>query len=129
MAHALFVSSRNHEIAELADELGCSYGEAERELIKKEAQIRRATRMTKPRIKKLSYKTVIKRAMEAGHDYIADNPEGSIEDAAYDIADCLLYDPRIYASVKRHLKEFHDDVDRWQMKEILADYVAEGASK
>jgi len=129
MAHALFVSSREHQIAELADELDCSYGEAERALIKKEAQARRSSKMTKPRIKKMSYKTVIKRAIEAGHDYIADNPEGSIEDAAYDIADCLLYDPRIYASVKRHLKEFHNNVDRWQMKEILADYVAEGACK
>ena len=67
-------------------------------------------------------------AKQAGKDYIADNPGGYIEDAAYDIADCLLYDPQVLNAAYNNYKRMHGRApSRRLIKEILADYVAEGA--
>lgn len=121
----MFATKEEHEIAELADALGCSYGEAER------AYNKPAPKPREPgpaKVKAIPYRKVVSMAKQAGRDYIADNPDGCVEDAAYDIANCLLYDPQVLNAVYSHCTRINGRApSRRLIKEILADYVAEGA--
>lgn len=68
--------------------------------------------------------------MAAGSDCAADNPDMQMEDACYDIADCLLYDDMIYKAMKKQLSNRWDGCpSRQTMKEILADYIHDGGMK
>lgn len=120
----MFATKEEHKIAELADVLGCSYGEAERVYHKP------APKPKETKVKALPYQKVVSMAKRAGKEYLMDNPEGSIEDAVYDIADCLLYDQQVLNAMYNRYKRVHGMTpDKQIIREILADYVAEGANR
>lgn len=140
-------SMRENAIAEMADELGISYGEAERRYqqaenaefdkalrasIERHAPIRRTPRVAEPKTKQprmLTYKQITKRCKDAGRDWYRDSKsayedmEPPIEDAAYDIAESILLDPEVRRAASIHLNTSNHQL----MKEILADHVADGA--
>jgi hypothetical protein len=50
---------------------------------------------------------------------MGDDPEFSLDNCAYDLADCALYDSEIMAYCKKRWP----GKDRWLLKEIIADYI------
>lgn len=137
-----------HKVADLADAQNITFGAAEQIL---EAQYRKDYQhqhqhqqylkrkgMKRPKPDRVrltpepcyTYSKAIRMAKDAGRSHAADcDDDNYIEDAAYDIADCLLYDPMLNRAVQKAYVKVHQRYpSRQTMKEIIADYVHDGMS-
>lgn len=133
-----------HRVADLADDKGISFGEAERILVAEfrkqydhqrylKRKAKRGFTPSRPRTLRqpsepcYRYSKVVSMARAAGRDYVADCGDDYIEDAAYDIADSLLYDRMLLVSAQRNYIRLHGDrPSRQLLKEILADHIYDG---
>ena len=67
----------------------------------------------------MSEKEFIKTCKDAKNDYLADNPGAAMDDAAFDMADNMLYDPRMKLFVQWKL----NTKDKQTVREYVADEI------